>query len=246
METPLTWPASAAASHDHVCVSEWRVPSGQLWPSGLSTVIVQRAPASCASPLHPLELVMCATHPPDGGHVELAVQDVWAPGAPLRFNEYIPLKSSADAGLANPKENPAATRAAVSPRLMVMVSFRAVASHLLRRLGSSQHNADLAPNWAPAVRVLVVRHSYHSANSQNLTGRRDRMGRGYTIPYCAPGYPSALIGPGQSAIGRVSCANECTATAKTAFQHQFYRRTAHFQRAQGEFIGKLSNFEPSG
>jgi hypothetical protein len=87
VETPLTWPVSAAVSHDHVCNSEWRVPSGQLWPSGLSTVIVQRSPASCASPLHPLELVMCATQPPAGGHVDLAVQEVWAPGAPLRFNE---------------------------------------------------------------------------------------------------------------------------------------------------------------
>ena len=189
VETPLTWPASAAASHDHVCDSEWRVPSGQLWPSGLSTVIVQRSPASCASPLHPLELVMCATHPPDGGHVELAVQEVWAPGAPLRFNEYIPLKSSAHAGLANPKENPAATTAAVSPRLMVMVSFRAVASYLLRRVGSSQHNDGLAPKWAPAVRVLVARHSHHSANSQNRTGRWRRIGRGCTIQYCAPGVP---------------------------------------------------------
>ena len=87
VETPLTWPVSAAVSHDHVCNSEWRVPSGQLWPSGLSTVIVQRSPASCASPLHPLELVMCATQPPEGGHADLAVQEVWAPGAPMRFNE---------------------------------------------------------------------------------------------------------------------------------------------------------------
>ena len=87
VETPLTWPVSAAVSHDHVCNSEWRVPSGQLWPSGLSTVIVQRSPASCASPLHPLELVMCATQPPEGGHADLAVQEVWGPGAPLRFNE---------------------------------------------------------------------------------------------------------------------------------------------------------------
>jgi hypothetical protein len=87
VETPLTWPASAAVSHDHVCNSEWRVPSGQLWPSALSTVIVQRSPASCASPLHPLELVMCATQPPEGGHAALAVQEVWAPGAPLRFNK---------------------------------------------------------------------------------------------------------------------------------------------------------------
>src|SRR6185436_11991245 len=66
VDTPLTWPVSAAASHDHVCNSAWRVPSGQLWPSALWTVMVQRSPASCASPLHPLELVMCATHPPDG------------------------------------------------------------------------------------------------------------------------------------------------------------------------------------
>src|SRR5882757_8533682 len=74
VETPLTWPDCAAASHDHVCNSEWRVPSGQLWPSGLSTVIVQRSAARSASPLHPLELVMCATHPPEGAHVELAIQ----------------------------------------------------------------------------------------------------------------------------------------------------------------------------
>ncbi|MDT5348050.1 MAG: hypothetical protein QOH91_1337 [Mycobacterium sp.] len=87
VETPLTWPVSAAASHDHVCNSEWRVPSGRLWPSGLSTVIIQRSPASCASPLHPLELLMCATQPPEGGHADLAVQEVWAPAAPLRFNE---------------------------------------------------------------------------------------------------------------------------------------------------------------
>jgi hypothetical protein len=87
VDTPLTWPASAAASHDHVCNSAWRVPSGQLWPSGLPTVIVQLSPARCASPLHPVELVMCATQPPEGGHDDLAVQEVWAPEAPMRFNE---------------------------------------------------------------------------------------------------------------------------------------------------------------
>ena len=41
VETPLTWPASVVASHDQVCTSEWRVPSGQLWPSGRLTVMVQ-------------------------------------------------------------------------------------------------------------------------------------------------------------------------------------------------------------
>jgi hypothetical protein len=87
VETPLTWPVSPAVSHDHVCNSAWRVPSGQLWPSCLPTVIVQRSPSSCASPLHPLELVMCATQPPEGGHADLTVQEVWAPGAPSRFNE---------------------------------------------------------------------------------------------------------------------------------------------------------------
>jgi hypothetical protein len=128
VETPLTWPVSVAASHVHVCSSEWRVPSGQCWPSNLSTVIVQRSPVSCAAALHPAELVMCATHPPEGGHVELAVQVAGAPGAPLRFNEYVPLKSSAHAGLANPKARPVAAIIAVSPRLAVMVRFPLVAS----------------------------------------------------------------------------------------------------------------------
>jgi hypothetical protein len=91
------------------------VPSGQLWPSGLSTVIVQRPPKSRASPLHPLELVTCATHPLDGPQASRAVHAVVAP-APIRFNEYVPLKSSAHAGPANPTDKPAAIRVAATLR----------------------------------------------------------------------------------------------------------------------------------
>jgi hypothetical protein len=65
-------------------------------------------------------------------------------------------------------------------------------------------------------------------------------------PVLRVGVPKCLDRARPIGYGRVSCANESTATAKTAVQHQFYHRTAHFQRTQGEFIGKLSNFEPSG
>ncbi|KAA0083316.1 hypothetical protein CIW52_12880 [Mycolicibacterium sp. P9-64] len=150
VETPLTWPVSAAASHDHVCNSEWRLPPGQLWPSGLLTVIVQRSPASCASPLHPLELVMCATHPPEGAHVELAIQVVGAPVAPLRFSAYVPLRSSAQAGPASPNEAATAITAAISPRFTIIAPFRAVASVFSGYLGSSHHDdgcARRAGSW---------------------------------------------------------------------------------------------------
>jgi hypothetical protein len=44
----------------------------------------------------------------------------------MRFNAYVPLKSSAHAGLASPRETPAATTAAANPRITIIVPFRSV------------------------------------------------------------------------------------------------------------------------
>ena len=114
--TPLTSPLSVSGSHDHVCIAPDSWPSKQTVPSGLSTVIVQRPPTSCPSPLHPLELAMCAIQPV-GPHVELAIHVVRAPGSPLLSSEYVPSKGShAHAGPARPTAATAAIVVAVRPQ----------------------------------------------------------------------------------------------------------------------------------
>jgi len=131
--TPLTSPLSVPGSHDHVCIAPDNWPSKQTVPSGLSTVIVQRPPTSCASPLHPLELAMCAIQPV-GPHVELAIHVVWTPGSPRLSSEYVPSNGShARAGPARPT---AATAA-----IVVAVRSQAIAT-MFRLLAGSKCSGE--------------------------------------------------------------------------------------------------------
>jgi hypothetical protein len=116
--TPLTSPLSVSGSHDHVCIAPDSWPSQQTVPSGRSTVIAQRPPTSCASPLHPLELAMCARQPV-GPQVELTIHVVRAPGSPLLSSQYVPSNGShAHAGPARPTAATAAIVVAVRPQAM--------------------------------------------------------------------------------------------------------------------------------
>jgi hypothetical protein len=105
----------------------------------------------------------------------------------------MPLKSSAHAGLANPTVNPAATTAAVSPRLMVMMPFRAVASILY---GAWVLRSTTTTSRQTRRQLCACSSCFTVANQQ--TRRIGRAGgaawsRVRHLPCCASGYPSASI-----------------------------------------------------
>jgi hypothetical protein len=91
----------------------------------------------------------------------------------MRFNAYVPLKSSAHAGLASPKETPAATRPAVSARFTIMMPFRAVAS-----IFPDAWDLRSTTTAIPSIPALGIVIGLGESNSAQMGGARQAQSGG--------------------------------------------------------------------
>jgi hypothetical protein len=85
----------------------------------------------------------------------------------MRFNAYVPLKSSAHAGLASPRETPTATTAAVNPRFTIIVPFPAVVS-----IFSDAWDLRSTRTPMPSIRALGVVIGLCESNDARMSGAR--------------------------------------------------------------------------